>query len=83
MLEYRLTTKDNPFNPFDQFDEWLNYDNEKGYGTSQYLARVTRTTASLSPKEYNSEVRRAIDDIIRLDPFGIYEVVSKEVDDLF
>ena len=40
MIEHRLTTFDNPFNPFDDFTQWLLFDNEKGYNTCGYLARL-------------------------------------------
>ena len=38
------TTIDNPYDPFDQFDDWLKYDMERGYGTSEMLARIAVTS---------------------------------------
>ena len=67
-----LTTIDNPYNPFDEFDQWFMFDNDHGYGSCQYLARIARTSAALSEKENDEEVERAIDEIIKLDPFNIY-----------
>lgn len=78
MYEYFLTTKDNPYDPFEKFDEWLAFDNRMGYGTSQYLARIANTSASLTEAEYNEEIRRAIDEIIRIDPFDLFRVVRRE-----
>ena len=37
-----LTTIDNPFDPFTQFDDWLRFDEEKGYHTCQFLAKIAR-----------------------------------------
>lgn len=35
-----LTTKDNPFNPKTQYENWKAWDEQKGYYTEAYLARV-------------------------------------------
>lgn len=70
-----ITTIDNPFNPFEQFKEWFQFDTEKGYNTCSYLARIAHTSDSLSDKEYNDEIERAIDEIIKYDPLNIYKKV--------
>jgi hypothetical protein len=67
-----LTTFDNPYDPFEQFDEWFNYDNEKGYGSCSYLARIAKTSDQLSEAENDREVERAIDEIIAYDFMNIY-----------
>lgn len=72
MAKCMLTTIDNPYNPFDEFDQWFMFDNDHGYGSCQYLARIARTSDTLSEKENDEEVERAIDEIVRLDPFNIY-----------
>lgn len=71
-----LTTFDNPFNPFTDFTSWFMYDNDKGYGTVDYLGRIARTSDELSDEENEKETERAIDEIVRLDPFNIYKKVK-------
>lgn len=76
-----LTTKDNPYDFFTQEDEWRKFDHLKGYNSEDYLARIAHVSDSLSEKEYNDEIRRAIEEIITLDPFDIYCMKEKEVND--
>lgn len=79
MVECMLTTFDNPYDPFDQYDEWLQYDLDAGYSTNSYLARIAMLSESLSDKEMNDEIERAIDEIIRYDFRNIYKKVKKDV----
>ena len=67
-----LTTIDNPYDPFTQFDEWYQFDSSNGYNTCGYLARIAKTSDELSDEDYNLEVERAIDEIIKIDPINIY-----------
>ena len=76
--EYRLTTVDNPFDPFTQFDEWFVYDVGQGYNTCGLLARVSNTNSNQSDKDYNEEVEKAIDEIIKNDFQNIYIKVKKQ-----
>ena len=71
-----LTTFDNPFSPFTQFNEWMTFDITRGYNSSAYLARIARTSPQLSDEENNSEIERAIDEIIKYDIFGVYKKVK-------
>ena len=73
-----LTTIDNPYNPFSQFDDWLAFDEEKGYFTCEYLARMTNTSDILTEDEEVAEIERAIDDICKLNVLGIYKKVVKD-----
>ena len=75
--EYMLTTIDNPFNPFTDWDEWYAYDREKGYNTCEYLARIARTSEELSDSDNAIELNNAIDEIIKLNPLGIYMKIKK------
>lgn len=62
-----LTTVDNPFDPIDDFDNWYAFDLLKGYDSCGLLARIAKTSDTLSDKEYELEVERAIDEIIKYD----------------
>lgn len=75
MASIAITTLDNPFNPFTEFTSWLMYDNDKGYGTVDYLGRIAKVSDELSDEDNEIETERAIDDIIRLDPLNIYKKV--------
>lgn len=67
-----LTTIDNIYNPFTQFSLWLLRDNELGYNTCGYLARIAKLTDDMTQKEEDEEIERAIDEIVELNPLGIY-----------
>lgn len=71
----RLTTIDNPFNPFTEFNSWFLFDNEKGYNSCAYLARIAKTSDQLSERENEEEIERAIDEIIKYDFLNIYKKV--------
>ena len=77
MSKAMLTTVDNPYNPFDQWEKWLMYDNDTGYNSCAYLARIAHTSDELSDSENEDEINRAIDEIIRYDPFNLYRKVTK------
>lgn len=76
MPKFLLTTIDNPFDPNKQFDEWLMFDNEKGYNSTSYLARIARTSDQLSDEENDQEIERAIDEIISNDFMNIYKKIE-------
>lgn len=76
MAKCALTTFDNPFDPFDEFDSWYRFDCDKKYFSSQYLARIARTSSQLTDEENDAEIERAIDEIIKLDPFNMYKKVT-------
>ncbi len=72
-----LTTFDNPYDPFEQFTSWFLFDVEKGYDSCAYLGRIARTSEQLSEEENDSEVERAIDEIIKYDFRNIYKKVMR------
>ena len=71
-----LTTIDNPFNPFTHFDEWFAFDEEKGYHTCQFLARISRASSDMSDSDYEREYERAIDEIVKFNVRGIDKKVT-------
>lgn len=73
-----LTTIDNPYDPFTQYDQWLAYDEQAGYFTNEYLARIANTTPAMTEKEVGSAIDFAMDEIISVDPFGLYIKAKKD-----
>ena len=72
-----LTTFDNPFDPFEDFTSWFLFDVEKGYNTCAYLSRIANTDDTMTEKEVNEEIERAIDEIIQYDFMNIYKKVKR------
>ena len=71
--DYMLTTRDNPYDPWTHWDEWYAFDQEKGYGTCEYLARIAMTSRDMSDEENDAEITRAIDEIIAMDFLDLYK----------
>ena len=77
MRKVGITTTDNPYNPITQFDDWYAFDEQKGYHTCSYLARIvdTKVLRSDSIDEQNAKVESAIDEIVSLNVLGLYAKV--------
>ena len=78
---YMLTTFDNPFDPFTEFEDWYNYDTiQLGHYSLAYQDRIVNTIADrqklkmdeLSEPQRDALYQQAVDEIIKIDPFGIY-----------
>lgn len=78
MSKSMLTTVDNPYNPFTQFNDWKAFDDEKGYHTCEYLARIAKTSDELSDQENDDIMESAINEIIDFNLLGIYQKVTIE-----
>ena len=78
--ECMLTTIDNPFDPFEQFTSWLMFDIVKGYNSCSYLARIVNLSDDMTQKEMDDEIDRAIDEIITLNPLGIYIKATRQTE---
>lgn len=75
MRQTMITTKDNPFNYFTDFDNWYAFDEQKGYHSLSYLARIAKTSSDLTDKEYSEIIEAAVDEIVEMNILGIYEKV--------
>lgn len=64
--EVALSTSDNPYNPLTDYDNWAAYDHQHGYNTSEYLARIVRTTSEYGDKTYSEDIERAVDECVLL-----------------
>ena len=78
MLNVMLTTSDNPYNPWYDFDGWRAFDEEKGYHTLGYLARVTHASEELSLADEEQAVETAINEILELNAIGLYRTITKD-----
>lgn len=74
-----LTTIDNPYDPFTQYEEWDAYDQQMGYYSCSYLARVAYISDELSRADRAKIIEEAIDEIISYDVVGFYKKVTKQV----
>ena len=72
-----LTTIDNPFDPFEQFTSWLLFDNDKGYNSCGRLMRIAKVTDDMSQEEYDAEIERAIDALIKEDIMNVFKKVTR------
>lgn len=75
-----LTTRDNPYDPVTNYAEWYKFDTSNGYDSCGLLARISRTSDTMSEEDYEDEIDRAIDSIVSspfINPTNIY--ISKEI----
>jgi hypothetical protein len=78
MVEYMLTTVDNPFNPFTEWDEWYQFDTYQGYNTPAFLARIVKLSPDLPEPEQIAIINQAIDEIVDENVSGMWTKVSSE-----
>ena len=76
-----LTTKDNPYDYFKNPDEWASYEVFTGSRVYNMLGRFVYNSSDISYEQHAREIERAIDDIIKHDPIGIFVKVTTEVPD--
>ena len=83
MKIHALTTKDNPYSYFQEKDEWEAYEMATGNRCLKMLGRFAFTSDQLSVEENEAEIERAIDEIIKYDPLGIYIKETSTIDKIW
>lgn len=78
MAEHMLTTDDNPYNPFHDFDSWYSWDEQAGYHTTSFLARITRTSDESSDHDQDVEFERAIQEAVDINAQGNYRKITRD-----
>ena len=68
MIEWAITTKDNPYSPFTQFDDWFHYDILAGYNTCSYLDHLWQGSTDASEFDQFNSLPLAIDELVELFP---------------
>jgi hypothetical protein len=76
LAETMLSTADNPYNPFTEFDQWNNWDQQSGYHTLAYQARICLFSDELSELDQAQAIDMAIDEIIEHNITGNYVRVA-------
>lgn len=74
---HMLTTLDNPWNPWTHFNEWNAWDQQAGYYTLAFQARIARTSHALSDADQDKAIEDAIEEIIRENVLGLYRRVPE------
>jgi hypothetical protein len=77
MKRHMLTTVDNPFDPWTQWDSWYNWDEQAGYHTTSFLARIVRSSPILSDDEQDMALETAVDEIVRENVSGMWKKVPE------
>lgn len=76
MTQHMLTTVDNPFNPFTEYNAWFGWDVAAGYHTTEFLARIVRTSDDLSEADQAQAIETGIEEIVRENLLGVYTKVE-------
>ena len=80
-----LTTHDNPYNYFEDFTSWFLFDVEKGYNTCSIVDRILTKnnvqSETLSQREMNEEIEKAIDEIIQYDFMDKYKKIHRNMEE--
>lgn len=74
------TTIDNPYDPFEQFDDWIKFDMERGYGTSEMLARLANISDDYTEEENQKIINEAVDVMTNSNLFATWIKVTKDIE---
>jgi hypothetical protein len=72
-----LSTSDNPWNPWTEWDAWRAWDEQHGYFTLPYLARIMVSSDELSQADQDLAYELALQEILRLNINGMYVAVEE------
>lgn len=70
--QHLLSTSDNPWNPWTHFTEWHAWDQQAGYHTLAYLARITMSSNELSVADQELAYDLAVEEILEFNLTGNY-----------
>lgn len=70
-----LTTVDNPFNPKTDYIKWMEWDQQHGYYTAEYVARLCQMDEELDDDSMDKIIEQAQKEIMDADELGIYKLV--------
>lgn len=74
-LNAMLTTYDNPYSPVTEYEKWNKWDQDMGYYTNDYLARITPVDDDLDDDTQQLLIDASIMSIIDNDDLAIYGLV--------
>jgi len=69
-----LTTIDNPYQPSKDYEKWQQWDQDHGYFTAEYLARVANVPVDADDDDAEELIDTAIQEILKNDVLGIYKL---------
>lgn len=64
MRQAMITTTDNPYDPFKEYPQWYAFDEQMGYHSLSYLARIAVLSDTLSEADTQRAIEDAIDEIV-------------------
>jgi hypothetical protein len=73
-----LTTKDNPFNPKTDYDNWRQWDEDNGYYTESYVARLLEMEGNFDVDNdllINNLIDKVYHEILENDVLKVYMLV--------
>lgn len=78
MADIMVSTIDNPYNPFTHFDEWKAWDEQSGYFTCSFLARLVQSSDHLSEADQALAETSAVEEMVRENVSGVYIMVTPD-----
>jgi hypothetical protein len=73
-----LTTKDNPYNPKTDYDKWKEWDEDNGYNTESYVARLIAMEGEFDVDDdltINNLIDKVYHEILENDVLNVYILI--------